>query len=103
MSFLDLHDPATRAFKLAKRQHLNSTRARDPALEAEWSAFRVAEKKYKTKFPPPNLNSVLDLALLDSARSHEVSRGGWAGRTDAVQFVQLSNSPGYAIPSIPGS
>ncbi|KAH8833809.1 hypothetical protein DL96DRAFT_1810196 [Flagelloscypha sp. PMI_526] len=86
MSFLDLHDHKSTAFKKAKKQHFNSIKARDSNVEADWTPFRAAEKKYKAKFPPPNLDAVLDLALLDPTGP----------------LKSLKNPPVYILPAIPG-
>ncbi|KAJ3520201.1 hypothetical protein NM688_g9197 [Phlebia brevispora] len=103
----DTHDPSTAAYKKARRQYLKSTRNKDDRIEAQWTPFRAAEKKYKAKFPPPDLSDVLDLALLDDTRSGECKLGGWSGSADALVFraVDLEEEKGkkvYIFPSIPG-
>ncbi len=107
----DMHDPTSPAYKRARRKHWKSTRNRPDHVDADWTPFRAAEKKYKAHFPPPDLFDVLDLALADPARAVETARGGWKGRVDAVECreVPLHNSDGeggrkaYIFPGTPGA
>ncbi|KAJ7098004.1 hypothetical protein B0H15DRAFT_823718 [Mycena belliarum] len=105
---LDLQDSSSPAFKKAKRQYLKSTRNRNIALESEWTPFRAAEKRFKARFPPPDLCDVLDLALLDDSRASEVQAGGWRGSCDVLDYRQLSpkstspNTKAFITPHIPG-
>ncbi|TFK76503.1 hypothetical protein BDN72DRAFT_809109 [Pluteus cervinus] len=100
----DLHDPASQAYKKARRQYLKATKHRDPALEADWTPFRAAEKRFKARFPPPDLSNVLDLALLDPARGPEIERGTWRGAVQPGWSSSLNTEPGtvYSIPRVPG-
>ncbi|KAI0293455.1 hypothetical protein BC826DRAFT_384472 [Russula brevipes] len=82
-------DPTSREYKRARRHHHKTTKNRAEGLETEWTPFRAAEKKYKARFPPPDLSDVLDLALLDEVRSSEIARGGWKGRADAVSTREI--------------
>lgn len=84
-----IHDPTSAAYKKARRKFLKTTRNRDQQIEAEWTPFRAAEKKYKARFPPPDLSAVLDLALLDEEREDEISRGVWNGRCDASPYRKI--------------
>ncbi|KAI0928030.1 hypothetical protein AcV5_005724 [Taiwanofungus camphoratus] len=84
-----LHDPSSAAYKKAKRTHLKTTRNRNEHVESEWTPFRVAEKKYKARFPPPDLSNVLDLAVLDESRVDEISGGGWSGKGNVVQYSEI--------------
>src|ERR1700720_26403 len=91
----DVRDPSSAAYKRARRLHFKTTKHRDTtAIEQNWSPFRASEKRYKARFPPPDLSGVLDLAMLDASRADECARGGWAGRPDAVQWreIPLNNS-----------
>ncbi|KAG5727671.1 GTPase-activating protein gyp7 [Termitomyces sp. T112] len=101
----DLHDPNSSAYKKARRLYHKATKNRNPDLELDWSPFRSAEKKYKARFPPPDLSNVLDLAILDPARDDEVRQGIWRG-SSAVQHRELSaarkSTKFYTIPQIPG-
>ncbi|KAJ7685103.1 hypothetical protein DFH06DRAFT_1157455 [Mycena polygramma] len=105
---LDLHDPNSLAYKKAKRQYLNSTRNRKNTPESDWTPFRAAEKRFKARFPPPDLSDVLDLALLDDTRMLEVQAGIWKGSSDALDYRELtpkassSNIKAYTTPHIPG-
>ncbi|KAJ6547479.1 hypothetical protein B0H19DRAFT_954661 [Mycena capillaripes] len=104
----DLHDPTSPAYKKAKRQYLNSTRNRKNTVELDWTPFRAAEKRFKARFPPPDLSGVLDLALLDQNRTLEVQAGIWKGSSDAVDYRELvpkassSNVKAYTTPRVPG-
>ena len=82
-------DPTSREYKRARRHHYKTSKNRIEGLDTDWTPFRVAEKKYKARFPPPDLSDVLDLALLDDPRSSEVERSGWKGRTDAVLTKEI--------------
>lgn len=101
-------DTTSPAYKKAWRQHVKSTNNREKDVELAWTPFRAAEKKYKARFPPPDLSHVLDLAASDDTRADEVNLGGWHGISDALEVreVQLK-SPGqqkaYTIPRIPGA
>ncbi|KAJ7905407.1 hypothetical protein B0H14DRAFT_2660170 [Mycena olivaceomarginata] len=106
MSAIDLHDPTSAAYKKAKRQYLNSTRNRKNTVELDWTPFRAAEKRFKARFPPPDLSGVLDLALLDDTRTPEIQAGIWKGSSD-LDFRELrletsSNIKAYTTPRIPG-
>ncbi len=104
-----LHDPTSPAYKTAKKRYLKTTRNRAENTEADWTPFRAAEKKFKARFPPPDLSNVLDLAISDATRSEELERGGWKGAMDAVKFRETSLSEGtssgrkaYIFLDIPG-
>ncbi|KAJ7940719.1 hypothetical protein B0H13DRAFT_2397445, partial [Mycena leptocephala] len=104
----DLHDPTSPAYKKAKRQYLNSTRNRKNTVELDWTPFRAAEKRFKARFPPPDLSGVLDLALLDNTRTPEVHAGIWKGSSNALDYRELapkassSNIKAYTTSRIPG-
>ena len=104
----DLQDPKSQSYKKARQQYYKATKNRPTNCELDWSPFRAAEKRYKARFPLPDLSSVLDLALLDNARHQEVERSVWKGSLNAVHYVQLpfktiSSTPAYFIPSLPGA
>ncbi|KDQ59558.1 hypothetical protein JAAARDRAFT_33136 [Jaapia argillacea MUCL 33604] len=94
-SIVELQDPNSQAYRKARRLHLKTTRNRDQAaIESEWTPFRAAEKKFKAKFPPPDLSGVLDLALLecngsDGLRDEEVQMGGWRGALGCVEVREI--------------
>ena len=72
-----------------------------------WSPFRIAEKKFKARFPPPDLSNVLDLATLDPARTHEIQQGFWSGRSDLIAHNSIHiphrHTKAYIVPCIPGT
>jgi alkylated DNA repair protein alkB homolog 1 len=101
-------DPSSSAYKKARRQHYKTTKNRAD-VDGDRSPFRAAEKKYKIRFPPPDLSDVLDLALLNDARRGEIAEGGWRGRADTVvsheiqlKDASLEDRKAYTIPRIPG-
>lgn len=108
----NIHDPTSAAYKKARRNHWKSTRNRPEHVDADWTPFRAAEKKYKARFPPPDLSEVLDIAAGDASRTEETSRGGWKGRADSVNYreIPLRDGPGqacgqraYIFPGTPGA
>lgn len=104
----DLQDPSSSAYKKAKKLHAKTTRNRPEHADADWTPFRAAEKKYKARFPPPELSQVLDVAAGDPSREDEVNNSGWRGRPDAVPYRLLSPTDVigkeiYTFPNIPGS
>lgn len=79
-----------KAYKKAKKLYEKSLRNRPPdQAGAEWTPFRAAEKRFKARFPPPDLSDVLDLALLDPSRSDEVLNGGWKGNPAALSCERI--------------
>ncbi|KAG8729827.1 hypothetical protein FRC12_020681 [Ceratobasidium sp. 428] len=108
--FDDHMDTSSKEYKRALRHHLKSEHHKADVRSEPVSAFRAAEKKYKARFPPPDLSDVLDLATLDPERTAEIDAGGWKGAHDAaaVRQIQLRrNSSGeartaYLIQRIPG-
>jgi len=106
--FLTVTDASGPAYKKAQRQYLKSTSNRSKDVELHWTPFRAAEKKYKARFPPPDLSDVLDVATLDNTRAAEVAHGGWCGNADAMDYKEIklkmqSSQKAYAVPSIPGA
>ena len=98
-----LLDPASREYKLARRHHYKTTKNRAESPDSDWTAFRAAEKKYKARFPPPDLSDLLDLALLDAKQT------GWKGSADAVQVKviglksdEVRVRKAYTITGMPG-
>ncbi|QRV87549.1 2OG-Fe(II) oxygenase family protein [Ceratobasidium sp. AG-Ba] len=89
-------DTSSKEYKKALRHHRKSEqhKAHDGRSEP-LSAFRAAEKKYKARFPPPDLDQVLDLAPDGEVR----------GRTDAVKTKEIGlkgGKKGYLVERIPG-
>jgi alkylated DNA repair protein alkB family protein 1 len=99
-------DPSSAAYKKARRQYLKTTKNRTKDLDAEWTPFRAAEKRYKAHFPPPDLSHVLDLtsATLDV----ETLASGQSFYCNGVEIKLLdSTSSGvgkaFAVPRVPGT
>jgi alkylated DNA repair protein alkB homolog 1 len=119
----------TAAEKKARKQHLKTTKNRPTDIEEGWTLFRAAEKKYKAKWPVPDLSGVLDFGE-DEEEHHnigaehagvkdmEVTSGKniWRGRRDAVEWTEIDfpndaekaggNGRGkkaYIFPSVPGT
>lgn len=95
-------NPNSSAYKKAKRHYIKTTKNRPHHLELDWTPFRAAEKKYKARFPPPDLSAVLDLATLDPTRVGEINQGVWAGRPDTIDFKLVADKA-VALPSLPGA
>ena len=88
-----ISDYASREYKKARRQHYKSTKNRPVDVDASWSPFRAAEKKYKARFPPPDLSAVLDLASLLNANPptlHQPTR------------IPANGSDSFILPAVPG-
>ena len=109
-SAIDLQDPTSAAYKKAKRKFLKTTKNRPEHTDEDWTPFRAAEKKYKARFPPPDLSAVFDIAASDPERVEELKRGGWKGRADAIEHrainLDLGEGPSkkaYVFPAIPGA
>ena len=91
--FLRMTTPATtdeKAYKKAKKLYEKSHRNRSSEkVDGGWTAFRTAEKRFKARFPPPDLSHVLDLALLDANRSDEILNGGWKGNPATLSYDRI--------------
>ena len=120
----------TQAEKKARRQHLKTTKNRPTDVEEGWTPFRAAEKKYKAKWPIPDLTGVLDFGegfeqSDDGIGTHGSDTGPrsqdnrWRGRRDAVQWREFelledaeeaskmtgskNGRRAYVFPSVPGT
>lgn len=71
----------TKEYKRALKHHLK-TRQNPPPDGGDISAFRLQEKKFKSKFPPPNLDEVLDVWALDEELAGDAIIGGAWSRGD---------------------
>ena len=98
-----LLDPTSREYKRARRHHYKTTKNRDGDTDTDWTPFRAAEKKYKARFPPPDLSDALDLALLNASRHADIERTGWKGRPDAVQVKKIDLDDARQIPVVAGT
>ncbi|KAF8959032.1 hypothetical protein BDZ97DRAFT_1923177 [Flammula alnicola] len=101
--------PNTPEYRKAQRQYLKTTKNRPANIEQEWTPFRAVEKRFKARFPPPDLSSVLDLACADERRTREVELDRWKGSPTAVEYVKIPLRDGiresanaYTVPQIPG-
>ncbi|KAJ7632537.1 hypothetical protein FB45DRAFT_912725 [Roridomyces roridus] len=77
---------------------------KDSSVELDWTPFRAAEKRFKARFPPPDLSQdVLDLALLNATRASEIEAGIWKGTTSGLEYRKLTGDvEAYVTPRIPG-
>ncbi|EKM55906.1 uncharacterized protein PHACADRAFT_174062 [Phanerochaete carnosa HHB-10118-sp] len=103
------HLRLTPAQKKARRQHLKTTKNRPTDIKEGWTPFRAAEKRFKAKWPPPDMSSVLDLHLEDtdcaSGSGGEASQTGRRGAVDWRQIDVPVNEKGnkaYVFPRISG-
>ncbi|KAI6103561.1 hypothetical protein F5141DRAFT_1189872 [Pisolithus sp. B1] len=64
-------DLSSSAFKKAKRQYIRTTKNRNQDADVNWTPFRAAEKKFKARFPPPDLTD-------------ERGEGGGGGRAISI-------------------
>ncbi|KAF6765151.1 hypothetical protein DFP72DRAFT_870249 [Ephemerocybe angulata] len=103
-STAELLDPTSPAYKKARRQFYKATKNRPQNVEQDWTPFRAAEKRFKARFPPPDLSTVLDLAQLDPSRQQELDDGVWRGSTHSSTYKRLegASKPVYVIPAVPG-
>lgn len=106
LSNTQVHQRNERARKKARRKEFRgAANGHAPDDDHDWTPFRIAEKKYKVKFPPPDLAAVLDLALLDSGRDEEVRKSAWVGSATAQEYVEVGVCKGrkaYCLPRVPG-
>ncbi|KDQ14571.1 hypothetical protein BOTBODRAFT_32704 [Botryobasidium botryosum FD-172 SS1] len=102
-------------YKKRLKHHLKSNPTPNTDA-AHHPAFRKSEKYYKSKFPPPDLGAVLDLALLE--QHHDLRDSIWVGKSDAAETrairtnrLDLGSLPSedankraaaYAVPRVPG-
>jgi alkylated DNA repair protein alkB family protein 1 len=102
-------DPSSAAYKKARRQYLKTTKNRTKDLDAEWTSFRAAEKRYKARFPPPDLSHVLDLTsatcVADTLASGQsfYCNGVEIKLLDANESMSSSVSKAFAVPRVPGT
>jgi alkylated DNA repair protein alkB family protein 1 len=89
---------------------LKTTKNRSKDIDAEWTPFRAAEKKYKARFPPPDLSHVLDLASTAWDAS-ETLASGCNLYCNGVEVIPLGQSgsaspsvcSAFSIPQVPGA
>ena len=86
---------ADNTYKKALRQHLKS---KPQQSTTEWTPFRIAEKRYKARFPPPDLRDVLDLS------QEGMSFSGNRGNVDTkqIKLISCGRRRAFGVPQIPG-
>lgn len=97
-------DAEEKALKKAVRRYLKNKKQ---VPEHEWTAFRAAEKRFKAQFPPPDLQTVLDLRALSTPSSPD-SNQGVTGNPHFIPTKVVGTSPdqkaaAYTVPEIPGT
>lgn len=99
--------PDTPEYKKAHRQFLKATKNRPTNIDQDWTVFRAAEKRFKSRFPPPDLSDVLDLASRCGNDFPEHERGHWVGSPTVVDYVNVSlgdqNPAAFSVPRVPGA
>lgn len=98
-------DENSSAYRKAYKHYLKSSQT---APTSTWSAFRAEEKFYKTRFPRPHLDNVLDLMQLHGEAPNEtLAAAGWTSASCDPSVVKeipaLGNARAFAIPKIPGA
>ncbi|KAF8709381.1 2OG-Fe(II) oxygenase superfamily, partial [Rhizoctonia solani] len=96
-------DTSSRSYKKALRHHLKSQQNKAHEDKPPLSPFRASEKKYKSRFPPPDLSQVLDLG---AAREENIT-GEWRGNPNVpgLKMKEVGLKGGgkaYTFESIPG-
>ncbi|KAL4068091.1 hypothetical protein J3A83DRAFT_4359903 [Scleroderma citrinum] len=76
--------------KKARRQHIRTTKNRKNDVDATWTPFRAAEKKYKARYPPLDLTGVLDLT-----REETTTRVGTS--SEGTGIYTLATVPGLVL------
>ncbi|KIK95246.1 hypothetical protein PAXRUDRAFT_827205 [Paxillus rubicundulus Ve08.2h10] len=96
-----LYDPSSLEYKKARRQHVKTTRNRAHDVDENWTPFRTAEKKYKARFPPPDLSAVVDLSSLASGagEAHQVR---CISTKEAAQSELSGTADIFTLPAVPG-
>ncbi|KAG8981785.1 hypothetical protein FRB90_006990, partial [Tulasnella sp. 427] len=102
----------TKEYKRALKHHLKT---RQQSSQVDVTPFRAEEKKYKSKFPPPDLNEVLDVWALDEDLRGKAALGstwdkgernsGTSARSFKLQTsdeVPTQSRRGYCLDSHPG-
>jgi len=105
LSDTQVHQTNERARKKSRQKEFRKAANGHAPDDHDWTPFRIAEKKYKVKFPPPDLAAVLDLALLDSGRDEELRKSAWVGSATAQEYVEVGVCRGrkaYCLPRVPG-
>lgn len=100
--------PLTPAQKKARRQHAKTTKNRPADIKEGWTPFRAAEKRFKAKWPAPDMSGVLDLHD-DGIAGESTGRSSWRGSRDVVEWTQANVSvdekgegKAFIFPRVPG-
>ncbi|GJJ12421.1 hypothetical protein Clacol_006663 [Clathrus columnatus] len=86
-----------KALKKAMRKYLKN---KQPHC-SEWTPFRAAEKQFKAKFPPPNLQTVLDLWKPSAKDTQRVTGNFNAIPTKTINVSMDRNAMAYIVPERP--
>lgn len=96
-----------KALKKARRRYLKNKKQ---VPDHDWTAFRAAEKRFKAQFPPPDLQTVLDLRALSipSLAPSPESNQGVTGNPYSIPTKVVGTNPdqkaaAYTVPEIPGT
>ncbi|KAG1875011.1 hypothetical protein C8R48DRAFT_691004 [Suillus tomentosus] len=105
---MDIYDLSSAAYKKARRRYLKTTKNRNEDLDAEWTPFRAAEKKYKARFPPPDLSHVLDLTSVTYDAETLASGRGFYCNGVEIRLLETNESTSsgvgkaFTVPRVPG-
>ncbi|KAG2061703.1 hypothetical protein BDR06DRAFT_979116 [Suillus hirtellus] len=106
---MDIYDLSSAAYKKARRRYLKTTKNRNEDLDAEWTPFRAAEKKYKARFPPPDLSHVLDLTSVTYDAETLASGRGFYCNGVEIKLLETNESTSsgvgtkaFTVPRVPG-
>ena len=96
-----------KAYKKALRKYLKNKR---PSEDHDWTPFRAAEKRYKARFPPPDLGDVLDLSCIGSSEKDPIARREPTGNPHVIptrpirlRCDEAKRGGAYTVPQIPGA
>lgn len=99
-------DENSAAYRKAYKHYMKSSQTLPTST---WSAFRVEEKVYKTRFPRPSLDRVLDLTQLGgSTRDENLAHAGWPhGYCDSGAVKEIRTLDGtvraFKVLQVPGA
>jgi hypothetical protein len=98
-------DENSSAYRKAYKHYLKSSQT---AAISTWSAFRTEEKFYKTRFPRPRLDNVLDFTQVHGEATDEtLAAAGWTPASCDPSIVNeisaLGKARAFAIPKISGA
>ncbi|KAF8326366.1 uncharacterized protein EI90DRAFT_2975875 [Cantharellus anzutake] len=109
------YDPESPEYKKALRHHLKTRNTKVDT--SSWSAFRIQEKRFKTRIPRPSLDDVLDIGALATTSSEgtmlvlesSMRAVGWScGAIDAHKTREIAlklnarQGRAFLLPRVPG-